>query len=102
LPSFYGRVIYTRPEWDLRLFTKIPRGSKAWKDEMKQRTAAERVNDRILNDYGIEGAHTRGKKRISFFVTIAATNVHLDAQLKELLRRGLFNPDDLFGMADAA
>ena len=28
-PSAYGRTIYTKPKWDLRLFTAIPRGSKA-------------------------------------------------------------------------
>ena len=49
---------------------------------MKQRTAAERVNNRILNNYGIQLASTRGKKRIEFMATLAAINVHLDAQLK--------------------
>ena len=51
---------------------------------MKQRTAAERVNDRILHDYGVEDGLVRGKKRISFMVTLAAVNIHLDAQLKAL------------------
>lgn len=78
-PSSYGRVIYTKPKWDLRLFTKIPRGSKRWKLKMNQRTAAERVNNRILNHYGVEHSKTRGKKRISFFSTIAGFNIHLDA-----------------------
>ena len=83
-PSDYGRVIYTKPDWDLRLFTRIPRGSVAWKDKMKQRTAAERVNNRILNDYGISRSATRGKKRIAFMTTLAAINIHLDAQVKHL------------------
>ncbi len=82
--SPYGRVIYTKPNWDLRLFTCIPRGSDEWKDKMKQRTAAERVNNRILNDYGIEHDAQRGKKRIAFFSFVAAINVHLDAQCKFL------------------
>ena len=51
---------------------------------MKQRTAAERVNNRILNDYGIESDAHRGKKRIAFFSFVAAINVHLDAQCKFL------------------
>ena len=89
--SGYGRVIYTKPDWDLRLFTRIPRGTDTWKEKMKQRTAAERVNNRILNDYGIESDSTRGKKRISFFTTIAAINVHLDAQLRFLTEQGRFN-----------
>ena len=89
--SPYGRVIYTKPDWDLRLFTRIPRGSDAWKSVMKERTAAERVNDRILNDYGVEGGHVRGKKRISFRATLAAINVHLDAQVKVLQQRKQLN-----------
>ena len=95
-PSSYGRTIYTKPSWDLRLFTRISRGSDAWKSKMKQRTAAERVNNRILNHYGIEASHTRGKKRISFFTTIAAINVHLDAQLAKLKTDMSFHFQSLF------
>ena len=80
--SAYGRVVYTKPEWDLRLFSRIPRGSEQWKQLMKQRTACERVNDRILNDYGVEKTKHRGKNRIAFFVLAAAVNIHLDAQIK--------------------
>jgi len=101
-PSSYGRVIYTKPDWDLRLFTKIPRGSLKWKLNMNQRTAAERVNNRILNHYGIEQSKNRGKKRISFFTTIAAFNVHLDAQLKLLKSDKKFCFTDLFGIQSAA
>jgi hypothetical protein len=101
-PSSYGRVIYTKPEWDLRLFTRIPRSSDLWKEKMRQRTAAERVNNRILNDYGIENASTRGKKRISFFTTIAAMNIHLDAQLKFMTEHKLFNLNELLHIEDTA
>ena len=58
---------------------------------MKERTAAERVNNRILNDYGIENSKARGKKRISFLTTIAGFNIHLDAQLKFLKEKKLFD-----------
>jgi hypothetical protein len=97
-PSKYGRVIYTKPKWDLRLFTTIPRGSDLWKSKMKQRTAAERINNRILHHYGIENAHFRSKKRISFFSTIAAINIHLDAWLDNLKQ---FKFDALFGISSA-
>jgi len=90
-PSDYGRVIYTKPDWNPRMFTRIPRGSDAWKDKMKQRTAAERVNDRILIDYGVENSSTRGKKRISFFTTLAGINIHLDAQLDFMTQQYLFD-----------
>ncbi|HBN83994.1 MAG TPA: hypothetical protein DDZ89_09140 [Clostridiales bacterium] len=49
---------------------------------MKSRTASERVNKRILNDYGLEYSHTRGKKRLSWWSLIHSVNVHLDARLK--------------------
>jgi hypothetical protein len=97
-PSAYGRVIYTKPDWDLRLFTRIPRGTETWKDKIKQRTAAERVNNRILNDYGVEASSTRGKKRIAFMTTLAAVNVHLDAQLKRLSQHNPINLDLLLHM----
>ena len=95
--SLYGRVVYTKPDWDLRLFTRIPRGSDQFKSIMKERTAAERVNNRILHHYGLEGSKVRGKKRISFFATVAAFNVHLDAQLVKLRATGLFDFYATFG-----
>ena len=101
-PSAYGRTIYTKPEWDLRLFSAIPRGSALWKEKMRSRTASERVNNRILHDYNIEGAHTRGKKRISFFETIAAFNIHLDAQLRVMKAKGIFDFVSLFSLSAAA
>jgi len=100
--SAYGRVIYTKPSWDLRLFTIIPRGSERWKLKMNERTAAERVNNRILNHYGIENSRTRGKKRISFFTTIAGFNIHLDAQLAKLKSDKLFDFIKIFNIAQVA
>lgn len=92
-PSPYGRVVYTKLEWDPRLFCRVPRSSVQWKELMKERSAAERVNNRILNNYQVEKMPRRGKKRISFFIMIAAINIHLDAQLKKLSADGSF---DLF------
>ena len=100
--SPYGRVCYTKPEWDPRLFTKIPRGSAQWKSIMKQRTACERVNNRILNDYGLEKSKVRGKKRYTFYAMIAAINIHLDAQLKKLRADGTFSFEDTFGIPSVA
>jgi hypothetical protein len=100
--SAYGRVVYTKPEWDLRLFSRIPRGSEQWKSKMKERTAAERVNNRILHHYGLEYSKMRGKKRISIFATLAAFNVHLDAQLDKMKVTGSFDFSALFGLNLAA
>jgi hypothetical protein len=95
-PSDYGRCIYIYPKWDIRLFTNIVRGSHEWKLKMNSRTSVERINDRILHDYDLEHNRARGKKRISFFVTIAAFNIHLDVQIKLLKQRGIFDFYSLF------
>lgn len=81
-PSKYGRVIYTKPDWDVRLFTPVPRGTKAYKNIYKTRTTAERVNNRILNDYNLQHMRIRTKKRFSFFTMMASINIHLDARIK--------------------
>lgn len=81
-PSPYGRVIYTKPSWDARLFTPVPRGSKKWKEIYKTRTCSERINNRILNDYRIHSLRIHGKKRYSFMTMIASINIHLDARIK--------------------
>jgi len=101
-PSPYGRVIYTKPKWDLRLFTRIPRGSQHFKLKMKERTAAERVNNRILHHYGLEDSKVRGKKRISFFTAIAGFNIHLDAQLAKINELGQFDFAGIFGLSSVA
>lgn len=81
-PSPYGRVIYTKPSWDLRMFTPVPRGSKQWKVIYKTRTCSERINNRILNNYRVHSLQIHGKKRYSFMTMIAGINIHLDARIK--------------------
>ena len=81
-PSTYGRVIYTKPDWDLRLFTKVPRNTELWKKYMNTRTTSERVNKRLLNDYGLEKSYTRGKKRTFWWSLAHSINILLDARLK--------------------
>jgi hypothetical protein len=81
-PSAYGRVVYTKPEWDPRMFCRMPRRTQQWKKLMRERTACERVNDRVLHDYGVGCGLRREKNRIAFFAMVAAFNIHLDTQLK--------------------
>jgi len=100
--SAYGRTVYTKPDWDLRLFSKIPRGSHPWKLKMNERSAAERVNNRILNHYGVKNSKTRGKKRISFITTLAAFNIHLDAQLAKLKADALVHFESIFNVVKAS
>lgn len=83
-PSSYGRCVYTKPDWDIRLYTPIPRGTKEYKKIYNNRTGSERVNNRILNDYHLHDMRIHGKKRYSFFAMIAGINIHLDARIKKL------------------
>ena len=81
--SPYGRCIYTKPDWDIRLYTPVPRGTTEYKKIYNNRTGSERVNNRILNDYHLHDMRIHGKKRYSFFAIIAGINIHLDARLKK-------------------
>ena len=83
-PSSYGRVVYTKPDDDFRLFTKTPRGSKAWKRAYARRTSVERTIKRILVDYDIESLRFRAEKRWFWAASLAAINIHLDAQVAVL------------------
>jgi len=79
-PSPYGRVFYTKREDDFRLFTRTPRGSKAWKKTYARRTSSERTLKRTLVDYRIESLRFRSESRWVWFASLSAINQHLDAQ----------------------
>ena len=81
-PSSYGRCVYTKPAWDIRLYTPVARGTDAWKKIYRNRTSCERMNNRILNDYRLHAMKIHGRKRASFFATVDGINIHLDARLK--------------------
>jgi hypothetical protein len=105
--AFFSAFISSFPPFlfcriTLRLFTRIPRGTARWIAIFKERTAAECVNNRILHHYGVENSHVRGKKRISFLVTVAGLNIHLDAQLTKLKSLGLFDFNAILGIRAAA
>lgn len=80
--SKYGRVIKTKPEWDIRLYTDVPRGTNAYKKIYSQRTATERINNRILNDYKLHSLMIHRKEHYSFLTTIIGICIHLDARYK--------------------
>jgi len=83
-PSPYGRVFYTKMKDDFRLFTKTPRGSKAWKKIYGRRTSVERTLKRTLVDYRIESLRFRAESRWVWFASLSAINQHLDAQVSAL------------------
>ena len=78
----YGKIVYVRTIENLRLFTPVPRGSIQWKQTYKQRTAAERVNTRMLTDYYLEPPKRYGLKKLCFFAFTNLINIHLDVQIK--------------------
>jgi hypothetical protein len=80
--SDYGKIVYIKPLDDPRLYPPVLRGTDEWKKIYNNRTAAERVNTRILTDYKLEQPKRYGKKKLCFFAFCAATNLHLDAQIK--------------------
>ena len=82
-PSAYGRVIYTKPDWDIRLYTPVARGTEEYQQIYKKRTCTERINNRILNDYGLHRMVLHTVKRYSFITTIIALCIHLDARYKQ-------------------
>jgi hypothetical protein len=69
-------------DYDLRLFTPVPRNTEAFKEKFKTRTSVERSNKRILVDYNIEAGKCRSSKQRFVRATLAAINIHLDAWVK--------------------
>lgn len=82
--SEYGRTIYIKPDYDIRLFPPVPRNSELFKEKLKSRTSVERSNKRILVDYSIESGRCRSSKQRFIRATLAAINIHIDAWLKHL------------------
>ena len=78
-PSAYGRVFYTKPEDDPRLFTQPPRNSKAWKDAYKDRTSVERSHKRKKIDFHLEQARVRSRRQWAVRIFLMAICQHAAA-----------------------
>ena len=78
----YGRTVYIKNNGDLRFNTRIPRGSEEYKRIYKERTACERVNNRVLNDYCLQSLKIRGIDHFSFWTMLIGICIHLDARCK--------------------
>ena len=77
--SPYGRTIYTYPQTNYRLFTRLPRGSLVWELHADHRSCAERSVKRKKLDCGLDHARLAGRERWFFRVMLAAMCQHLDA-----------------------
>lgn len=80
--SSYGRTIYIKTEGSLRFHPRIPRGSEEYKNIYSERTACERVNNRVLNNYHLQEMKIRGDDHFSFWTMLICICIHLDAWYK--------------------
>ena len=81
-PGNYGRTVYIKNHGDLRFLPRIPRDSEEYKKIYSERTACERINNRVLNDYCLQHLKIRGKDHFSFWTMLIGICIHLDAQFK--------------------
>lgn len=81
--SDYGRVVYVKDkDNEPRFKGPVSYGSPKWKSLYKDRTYTERINNAVLNTYGLHKIHLRNRAKNGFFTIIAGINHHLDAWLK--------------------
>jgi len=78
-PSAYGRVVYTHPKDNYRLFTPIPRDSKLWRKHYDHHGCVERSHKRKKYDFLLNQTRTAGRERWFLRVMLAAICQHLDA-----------------------
>ena len=50
--------------------------------DFKERTACERINNRVLNGYGLQSLKIRGIDHFSFWTMIIGICIHVDARYK--------------------
>jgi len=77
--SAYGRTVYTYPQANYRLFTRLQRGSPLWQLHADHRSCAERSVKRKKLDFGLDATRLVGRERWFFRVMLAAMCQHLDA-----------------------
>jgi len=92
--SAYGRVVYNKTEQDPRLFPRIPRGSKQYRELYNKRTAAERINKRY-NDFGLDLTRVRDNCFWYHLAHLAAMNIHLDAWVRLALKESGLSHEEL-------
>jgi len=78
-PSAYGRVVYTYPKTNYRLFTPIPRDSDLWHLHYDHHGCVERSHKRKKYDFLLNQTRTAGRERWFLRVMLAAICQHLDA-----------------------
>lgn len=77
----YGRTFYQKCD-NIREKTGLKYKSEKWKKIYANRTSCERVNNRVLNDYGVHKSKMRTARRTAFNTFNACLNIHADAWAK--------------------
>ena len=67
----YGRVVRVPLDTDRRIFTPTPRSSLTWQRRYRGRSALERINTRLDQNFGFEHHHIRGLSRMKVRITLA-------------------------------
>jgi hypothetical protein len=86
--SPYGRVVYTYPKSNYRLFTPITRGTQTWQDHYNHHSASERSHKRKKWDYNLLSTRTAGRERIFLRVILMAMAQHVQAWAALAARQG--------------
>jgi hypothetical protein len=81
--SEYGRVIFTKPEWDYRIHTPVARNSRLWQSLKNGRSASERSNKRKKYDFLLLFTRTSGRKFWFFRVMLSSMCQHVDEWYRE-------------------
>ena len=83
--SNYGRTVHIKTKRDIRFYPRIPRDSERYREIYRERTACERINNRVLNDYHLQELKVRGDDHFSFWTMLVGICIHLDARYKSNL-----------------
>lgn len=70
-PGPFGRIIRVPIDKDRRIFMPTPHGTKSWEQAFNRRSALERINNRIDNNFGFELHFIRGKVKMQTRVGLA-------------------------------
>ncbi|MBA9087375.1 hypothetical protein FHR92_003859 [Fontibacillus solani] len=86
-PSAYGRTFYTSTANNPRLFPRIRRDSREWKERYALRTGVERSIKRQKIDYKLEASRGRSSRHWNIRVYMIAMCQHADAWLEEVKKQ---------------
>ncbi len=75
----FGRTFSVAMKTNPRLYNFPPRESREWKKTYNARTASERANKRIKNDYHLEDGHHRSTRMWYVRLYAIVMSLHLDA-----------------------